>query len=189
MGQENAPPGLLRGDLISSQGAPKQGQFKFLVWPDHVYVCSYDERTYVERDSQAISMDRLDKGEHLEVVADRQSGTGVCYARAVQSITPARGRARSRSSDAVAVDSWSQPFTVTGAVVSISPEMLILRQRSGEHKVIQLRAETRYLHDGQATDRTALQNSTVVFIRAIENVRGNTEASQVIWGDILSPHP
>lgn len=189
LAQENAPPGLLRGDLISSQGVSKKGEFTFLVWPDHVYTCSYDERSYIERDNQPTTIDRLTKGERLEVIADRQPGSGLCYARAVQSIPPAIGRSKPRTPDGFPADSWSQPFTLSGAVVRINSEMLILRLRSGEHKVIRLRSETRYLHDGQSTDRATLPASTVVFIRAIKDVRGETEASQVIWGEILAPRP
>ncbi|HEV2447717.1 MAG TPA: hypothetical protein VGS58_17420, partial [Candidatus Sulfopaludibacter sp.] len=56
LAQEDAPQGFLRGDLIRWQGAADQGQFTFLVWPDHVYSCSYDDRTYVERDKQRVTM-------------------------------------------------------------------------------------------------------------------------------------
>jgi len=187
--QENAPPGLLRGDLISWQGVPAQGQFKFLVWPDHVYSCSYDERTNIELDKQRTTMDRTSKGDHLEVVADRQPGSSQCYARAVQIKPQFSPGANLRLTDPLAIESWSLPFSLSGAVSSITPEILILRLRSGAHKIIRLSPGTRYLHDGQATDRSALETNRVVFIRARKDLHGETEASQVIWGDILQPQP
>jgi hypothetical protein len=183
--QENAPPGLLRGDLISWQGVPAQGQFKFLVWPDHVYTCSYDDRTSIELDKQRTTMDRTAKGDHLEVVAGRQADSSQCYARSIQ-IKPQFSRGANLP---LTDESWSLPFTLSGAVASITPEMLILRLRSGEHKIIQLGPQTSYLHDGQATDRNALESNRVVFIRARKDLRGETEASQVIWGGILQPQP
>src|SRR5579872_150282 len=143
LAQENAPPGLHRGDLISWQGVPDHGQFKFLVWPDHVYTCSYDERTYIGLDKQRTTMDRTTKGDHLEVVADRQPGSSQCYARAVQ-IKPQFSRgANLPLMDPLATESWSLPFTISGAVSSSTPEMLILRLRSGAHKMIRLGPQTR----------------------------------------------
>ncbi|HEX6896222.1 MAG TPA: hypothetical protein VF146_13180 [Bryobacteraceae bacterium] len=189
MAQESAPPGLLHGELISSQGVAKRGEFQFLAGGDRVYTCSYDERTYVERDKQSTTIDQLSKGERLEIIADGQPGSGRCYARAVETVPSAAHRSKPRAEEPFKADSWSQPFTLSGAVVSINPEILILRLRSGEHKVIRLRVQTRYLQDGQATERSALLASTVVSIRAIKNVHGETEASQVIWGEILLPRP
>ena len=187
LAQENAPQGFLRGDLIRWQGAPDQGEFTFLVWPDHVYTCSYDDRTYVERDKQRVTMDRLVKGDHLEVVADRQADSLHCYARAIQIQPQFLPGANLRMLEPLAAESL--PFTLSGAVSSITPELLILRLRSGAHKVIRLRPETRYLQDGQATDRSALAANRVVFIRATKDLHGETEASQVIWGKILQPQP
>lgn len=183
--QENAPPGFLRGDLISSQGVSSQGQLRFLVFPDHVYTCTYDERTYIERANQRVTMDSLAKGDHLEIVSDRQPGSSLCYARAIQvlSQTPVA------LTGVAPIQSWSLPFTLSGAVASITPDLLILRLRSGEHKMIRLRPETRYIQDGQSTDRTSLEANRVVFIRARKDLHGQAEASQVIWGDILRPQP
>jgi len=187
LAQENAPQGFLKGDLIRWQGAPDQGQFTFLVWPDHVYTCSYDDRTYVERDKQRVTMDHLAKGDPLEVVADRQADSPQCYARAIQIQPQFMPGANLRLMDPLATESLSLPFTLSGAVSSITPEFLVLRLRSGAHKVIRLRPETRYLHDGQATDRSALAANRVVFIRATKDLHGETEASQVIWGEVLQP--
>jgi hypothetical protein len=191
--QDSAPQGFQRGDLIRWQGGPDQGRLTFLVWPDHVYTCSYDDKTYVERDKQRITMDLLAKGDHLEVVADRQPGSSQCYAHAIQ-VTPAflpgaSLRASPRQMDPPVTAGWSLPYTLTGAVSAVTPEMLILRLRSGTHKIIHLRPDTSYLLDGQATDRSALQANRVVFIRARKDLRGDPQAVQVIWGDILQPQP
>ena len=188
MAQENAPPGLLRGDLISSQGLADEGQFKFLVWPDHVYTCSYDQRTYIERDTHRTAMDRLVKGEHLEVIADRQPGSSQCYARSIQIRTALLPSANLRLL-APPLETWSLGFSLSGAVSSVTQETLILRLRSGEHKLIRLRPETRYLHDGQSADRSTLEANRVVFVHARKDLHGEIEASQVIWGDILQPQP
>lgn len=187
MAQENAPPGLLQGDLIRWQGVEDQGQFTFLVFPDHVYTCSFDDRTDIERDQQRTTIDQVAKGDHLEVVADRQPGSTQCYARAVQIKTPVLPGSGLPAASLMASQSWSLPFSLSGAVSTITPAILILRLRSGAHVIVHIGSGTRYFQDGQATDRSALQANRVVFIRARKDLRGETEASQVIWGDILQP--
>lgn len=187
--QDSAPQGLLRGDLIGWQGVPDQGQFKFLVWPDHVYTCSYDARTNIEFDTQRTTLDRASKGDHLEVVAGRLPGSSQCYARAIQIKPQFSPGGNLRLTGPLAIESWSLPFSLSGAVSSITPEILILRLRSGAHKMIRLGPGTSYLQDGQATDPSALEANRVVFIRARKDLHGETEATQVIWGDILQPQP
>ena len=111
-------------------------------------------------------MDHTSKGDHLEVVAGRLPGSSQCYARAVQIKPRVFAWSEAAPDRRTGDQSWSLPFSMSGAVSSITPEILILRLRSGEHKMIRLDPQTRYLHDGQATDRGALEANRVVFHRA-----------------------
>lgn len=199
--QEAAPLGFIRGDLITWQGSPRAGIFRILVWPDHVYACSYDEQTDIQRSNRRINMDGLNKGDHLQIVSDRKAGSSECYASTIQlmgdpSVLPRAGlRSDSGfSTRAPVAGLYSDPWNVTtitlsGAVSSITPDALILRLRSGQHKMIRLGPLTHYFEDGQAADASALTGNTVVFVRASKNLRGEPEASQVIWGGILQPEP
>src|SRR5579884_1205059 len=79
--QENAPSGFLRGELVSWTGTPRAGQFTFHIAPDRLYSCSYDEKSYIERDHERISFRLTERGDRLEVLSDRKPGSAVCYAR------------------------------------------------------------------------------------------------------------
>jgi hypothetical protein len=191
--QENAPPGFLHGGLVSWTGTPREGQFMFQVSTGQSYFCSYDERTYIERENRRISMTGMDPGDRLAIVSDRKSNSTVCYARTIQVLEDQRAqvapgvRPRLRANAATPV-AWPHSYlTVSGAVSRITSDLLILRSPSGERTTIRLGPATRYLCGGQTADAASLGVNTVVFIRASRNFRDEMEADQVIWGGILQP--
>jgi len=196
LAQDNAPPGFLRGDLVSSTGT-RSGQFLFRASSaDRVYSCSYDEKTYIERDNERITLALAQAGDHVELVADRKLGSSLCYARTVHVLVPqpvffAPGvRPRLRP-----VSASSAPFTphpnlsFSGVVVRLTSDALILRSRAGEQRTVLLRPDTRYLAQGQTAEPSNLPVNTVVFIRGARNLYDQVEAYQVIWGEILQPAP
>jgi len=188
--ETNAPPGIFHGELISWQGVPRSGQFTFQVSRDEVYACAYDDHTYIERDSQRITIDRLTAGERLEIVADRKPGSTLCYARMMQALAPQVSVPGVKPRVATLPEGplfRERGVTLSGSVSAVTAGTLLLRLRSGEHKFVRLRSDTRYFHDGLPAEPAALQPNTVVFIRATRNLRGEEEATQVIWGDILRP--
>ncbi len=193
MAQENGPAGLLRGDLVSWAGTPGNGEFTLRTAAARVYSCSYDEKTYMEREKQRITMAGAEKGDRLEVVSDRRTESGVCYTRMVHVLDAPRiyvvpgVRPRPAASNTPALLPRRANLTFTGAVVAVTPDALTVRSRSGEHKLIHLRPDTHYLAEGRETDSGSLRANMLVFVRAGKNLDGEVEAYQVIWGEILHP--
>ena len=193
LAQENAPPGFLRGGLVSWTGTPRNGQFTFQVLTGQAYLCSFDEKTYIERENRRITMAGTEKGDRIEIISDQRPGSALCYARAIQiledpALHGAPGLGRAGAVDAAAASFWSRPnLALSGAVSRITSDLLILRSRSGEHKTVRLRPDTRFLCEGQITESGTLRVNTVVFIRAAWNLYNELEAFQVIWGGILQP--
>ena len=192
--QENAPIGILRGDLVAWAGSPRTGELTFRNADEHLYQCSYDDKTYFERDNQRISVAAAQKGDRVEILSDRRIGSDVCYARTVQilqtplvHIVPGVRPKLRQSVSATELFAPRGNMTFAGVVLRLDADRLVLRTRSGEHKRILLRSDTRYLTGGQSADRLALPINTRVFIRAGKNLDDEVEAYQVMWGDILQP--
>jgi len=194
--QENAPPGFLRGDLLSWTGT-RNGQFMFRsAAADRVYSCSYDDKTYIERDNRRITLALTQTGDHLELVSDRRLGSSLCYARTVHVVEPPPTfsvpgvRPRLRAASAASALFIPHPnLSFSGVVIRLTSDALILRSRSGERSVVRLRPDTRYLDQGQTAEPDNLPVNTVVFIRGGRNLDDEVEAYQVIWGEILQPVP
>lgn len=192
--QEAAPIGIIRGDLLAWSGTAKSGELVFRNLENRVFQCSFDERTYFERSNERITVTGTSRGDHVEVLSDRKTGTGICYARTVQitDTKPARlvpvQRIRPQSYRS-ATDLFAPRgnLTFAGVVLKISADELLLRTRLNERKTILLRADTRFLGAGESLDRTGLAVNTRVFIRAGKNIEDQVEAYQIIWGDILEP--
>ena len=194
--QESAPPGLIRGDFVSFSGTAESGQLIFHTAGNHVYSCTYDHKTYIERDNRRITFAAVDKGDRLEVVTDYLDDSGVCYARMVQ-IADLRNpflapgvRQRPRMPGLpVEVYRPHGDITVAGLVLRVSSDSLLLKSRSGDRETIHLRPDTQYSGDGQAADARSIRLNTLVFIRCGKNLDGDLEAYHVVWGKILQPEP
>jgi hypothetical protein len=190
--QENAPVGLLKGDFLSWTGTPRNGQFVFQSAGNRIYACSFDDKTYMEREGRRIEI--AQKGDRLEIVSDRRPDSMVCYARLVHVVDPQRAyfapgvRPRAKASNRPI-----EPFgprgnlTFSGLVMSVKSNVLTLKLRAGEYETIHLRPDTRYSTGGQTAEAANLRNNTLVFVRCGRNVEEEVEAYQVIWGEILRP--
>jgi len=193
MAQENAPAGLLHGDLVSWTGTIRNGEFTFQAAPDRLYSCSFDDKTYIELEGQRITMVRTARGDRMEVVSDSRQGSNLCYARTVHILeTPATYtvpgvRPRSRNANTASLLIPHGNLTFNGVVLRVTPGLLVLKLRSGERKFLRLRTDTHYLADGQMSDPGSLRANTLVFIRAGRNLDDEVEAYQVVWGEILQP--
>jgi hypothetical protein len=194
LGQQ-APIGILRGDLVTWKAAGLAGQLNVKTIEGHVYQCTYDAKTYFERDNQRVAPGAMSEGDRLEIVSDRRPGSDTCYARTVHVMDPvtqplsALARARFRSGMSP-TESFAPrgDLTFAGVVVRINPDLLVLRTRSEGEKVIVLRHDTRYIGDGQRVDPGGLKRNTRVFIRAGRNLDNEIEAYQIVWGQIIQPN-
>jgi hypothetical protein len=189
--QPGAPIGMTRGALMTWSGTARLGEFLFRNADNIVYRCSYDDKTYFERDRERIFIGGTHQGDRLEVLSDRRDGSAQCYARIVHVLDAATVRAAAaRPKTRVGpteVFALRGDLTFAGVVIRINAESLLLRTRAGARKTILLRADTRYLGGGEPLDRNALQLNTPVFIRAGRNLEDEVEAFQIVWGDILEP--
>jgi hypothetical protein len=194
LAQENAPSGFLRGMLLSWSSVSDGGAFTFVASENRVYSCSYDRKTYMERDNQRATFADAQKGDRLEIVTDRQPGSSLCYARTVHVLDVPRAyvvpgvRPGSRPhSPPLATPPPRANLTFTGVVVRVTPSILTLRSRAGDRTTIHLRPDTSFLGEGQISNPGSLHANTKVFVRAGKNLDDQVEAYQVIWGEILQP--
>jgi hypothetical protein len=189
---DEAPVGIVRGDLVAWEGEANAGQMK-IANNGRVYQCGFDAKTYFERDDQRVAPGALAAGDRLEIVADHKPGAAQCYARTVHVLETGGGapqgfRTRARR--------WPDPtqawaprgeITFSGLVVALNAGALTLRLRAGGEQTLALRPDTRYLANGVRVGLKALKLHTRVFVRAGRNLDDQPEAYQVIWGEILQP--
>jgi hypothetical protein len=191
---QQAPIGIVRGELLTWQATAGAGELDLKTPEGHVYQCSFDKKTYFERDNQLVTAGAMKAGDRLEIVSDRKPGSQLCYARTVHVLdaAPARlgpgGRPRFRTEQSP-TESFAPrgDMTFAGVVVRIDNGLLTLRTRADGDKLILLRQDTRYIGDGQRVDAGGLKRNTRVFIRAGRNLDNDVEAYQVVWGEIVQP--
>jgi len=189
--QENGPIGVLRGNLVAWNGTARAGTLEFNSSGGRLLQCSYDDKTWFERENQRIAVSGMSVGERIELVADRNPPSPACYARTVQVFdvrVPTRtaaGKPRLLSSSVTDSFAPRGDMTIAGIVLGIDGNWLKLRTRNDGHREVLLRPDTRYLGYGTPADRASLRQQTVVFVRAGRNLDGDVEAYQVIWGEIL----
>ncbi len=190
--QDDAPTGLLRGDLLTWTGTARSGEVVFRNADNRVYQCAFDDKTYVERVGIPTAAPGMQPGDRVEVLTDRGVATGLCYARTIHVIDaqPVRAmpvsRQRSRVTPYTASDLFMPrgDLSIAGIVVRLKPTELTLRTRTNERRTVQLRPDTRYLTDGQSLDWQSLALHTRVFIRAGRNLDNEIEAYQIVWGTV-----
>jgi len=190
--QDNGPIGVLRGNLVSWTGTAREGTLEFKSSGGRLLECSYDDKTWFERENQRIVVSGMSVGDRIELVADRNPPSPACYARTVQvfdvrglPMRTAAGKPRFLSSSVTESFAPRGDITIAGVVLGIDGNWLKLRTRNDGHREVLLRPDTRYLGDGTPADRASLRRQTVVFVRAGRNLDGDVEAYQVIWGEIL----
>jgi hypothetical protein len=189
---QQAPIGIVRGELVSWNATSGAGQLDVKTLEGRVYQCSFDRKTYFERDNQLVAPGAMAMGDRLEIVSDRKAGSQLCYARTVHVLDPAAmarlgpgGRPRFRAGPSP-TESFAPrgDMTFAGVVLRVDHDVLTLRTRVDGEKLILLRQDTRYIGDGQRVEADGLRRNTRVFIRAGRNLDNDVEAYQVVWGNI-----
>jgi len=190
---EQAPSGIVRGQLVTWTGSPGGGQVTITTTAGE-YSCSFDAKTYMERDGQMVAIKSFSPGDRIELVTDRKSGSDLCYARTLHAVEQPvvrkiPGHRPPLQLGPSPTEAWAPrgDMTFSGMVVRLSPELLVLRTRSEPRQTIQLRRDTRYISDGVRADAADLKVNTHVFVRCGRNLDDEIEAYQVIWGGIVHP--
>ena len=195
-GQQPPFSGVIRGVLIECDHTGPAGEFSLRAnSSNQVYRFRFDAKTYVEREEQRISIERLQKGDSIEVVGDRDEGVAVHYARTVHvsaAPRPLRAEASSSRSRTYRASPIELLFprgnlTYSGVIARLTVDRLVLHTRQEGEKTILLRLDTRYVAGGIMVDAAELKPNTRVFVRAGKNLEDQVEAYQVIWGEILQP--
>lgn len=186
--------GIIQGDLLETEGGVRTGVVTLRTLEAKVVRCSYDEKTYFERERYRITPVALRTGDRLEIVSDRKiSGTEVCVARTVHVLDPiTANRLKTRAG----LRSFTSNFdllmprgnlTFAGVVTRVEPNVMTIRTRASGPMTVLLRPDTRFLAEGQPVEIGALKVNTHVFVRAGKTFEEEIEAFQVVWGSILDP--
>lgn len=192
MAQQVAPIGIVRGAFIECAS----GGLSIRTAADRVYRFEVDDRTFIEREHFRIDCSRIAKAEPLEIVSDRSTEPGLRYARLIHVIDPAPQPQRRRMMAARAPVPYEDPtlsivprgsLTLTGVVLRVDGDGLMLRTRGAGEKWILVRDDTRFRQDGLVVDPSSLHSSTRIFVRAGPNLDGVIEAYEIVWGEILTP--
>jgi hypothetical protein len=186
-----SPPAFVRGDFVDSKNEDDAGSFRIRTGEGQVYTCTFDQRTWFERNKLRVSAAALEAGDHLEVVSDRSKNSpGGCYARTVhvvEIVTPVRSRLRPYQS----VTDHIAPrgdLSYAGVVIAVNSSRMEIRPRNQAAPVVlNLRPDTRYIQEGIQVEAGQLKRNTRVFVRAGKDLEGEIEAYQVSWGEILTP--
>lgn len=191
---QQAPIGIVRGDLVAWRPTSSGGQLNVKTADGKVYECSFDSKTYFERDNQRVTPGVMTDGDRLEIVSDRKPGQQNCYARTVHvmdaasiSLSPTARQRFRRSPSPTESFAPRGDLTFSGTVVRLDGNRLMLKTRSEGEKSLLLRADTRYISDGQRVEIDSLKRNTRVFIRAGRNLDDDIEAYQIVWGNIVQP--
>jgi hypothetical protein len=194
--QQPAFSGVIRGVLVEYADPGPAGEFSIRTKStNQVYRFRFDAKTYVEREEQRVSMQGLQKGDTIEVVADRDESVAVHYARTIHVVEaprPARpagisGRLRGYRASPMDLLAPRGNLTYSGVIARLTADRLVLHTRQDGEKTILLRLDTRYLEGGTMVEAADLKPNTRVFVRAGKNFEDQVEAYQVIWGEILQP--
>lgn len=184
--QENAPSGLVRGDLVMVDTV---GGLDLRTSAGKLYRCYVDSRSYIEREGMRITAAALRSDERLELLADQRSGR--CYARTIHVLgrnLPGAGFRPAATRRHLADLIFPRGnLTFAGVVIRRAPEILVLRLHGGGEQNILLRHDTRFMDSGFLSESGSLRPNTRVFVRGGKNLENEIEAYQIIWGEIAGP--
>lgn len=190
---------ITRGRLLESDTS-ETGELSIRTPANRVYWFVYDAKTYVEQDNHLSSVPKLRKGAEVEVVCDTGPDVALRYARTIHVVDSAAEKAVAQKQfsqgryalprrpaareDPLQSDLFQARGTLAfaGLVCQLNGERLVLRTRSGGEKTIYLRPDTRYMKDGGVSAAGSLHLNTRVYVRGSQNLEGEIEAFQIIWG-------
>jgi len=188
-------PALIRGVILECDSQAPAGELAVRDASNEVFRYQFDAKTYAERDGQMIPAWHLKAGEKVEVVADRLLASAIRYARTIHVIQPlppprpqTMGRYRAPGPSGTKLDPVpAGTLAFSGVVGRLNGERVVLHTRLKGEQSILLRADTRYLRDGEIVEAKELKPNMRVYIRAGKTLYDQVEAYQIIWGSILTP--
>ncbi len=187
-GQPQPPLGIFHAELLSWDGQWDDGTLRLRLDSGTDYACTFNSRSFFERDSVRISPGRLRPGDRVELVTDRTSPRARCFARMIRVVLEDRTQstwgAIRRSTEGIAPRG---SLTFTGVIVGISAGSFVVRSRTGDRITIRLRRDTRILENGASGGAEILKMNSQVHVRAGMDPDDEIEAYQIVSGEILQP--
>jgi hypothetical protein len=197
--QELALAPLVRGDFELWTGSDSQGAFTIDVPQVGSRRCAFTSKTYFEKDHKRISISRIEPGQLIEVLSERTAEPPRCRALIVRALNreaikaaaaAAQRAARIRVYSNPSPTEWFAPrgnLLYSGIVVRLDQETLMLRLRSGERHLFQLRPDTRYLGAGGVAAHDQVPLNRPLQVRAGRTYDNALEIFSITWGEILQP--
>lgn len=186
--QTRLPVGLLNASLTRWEGTWEAGELILALDSSADYPCRFDGRTFFEREGRRIPIGRLRPGDRLEVMSDRTTQNGYCFARRVKVVTGETVADLTRQS--IRATEHFAPrgsLQYSGLVIRRDAKVLVLRLRDRTEQSIKLRPDTRFVDAGAPANLATLLINERVFVRAGLNLEDEVEAYQVVRGEIMQP--
>jgi hypothetical protein len=190
---EQPPVVVTNGTLLERDTGSPIGEFSVREADNHVFRYRFDEKTLVDRNQLTSSIDYLQAGDKVEVIAEDGPQFTLRYARTVhvlEASSPLRRVPQERFHAFPMSQERSFPngtLTYSGIVSRLNPQRMVLHTRGSGDQTILLRQDTRYLDNGSIVESTELRTNMRVFVRAGHTLLNDVEAYQVVWGQILLP--
>ncbi len=188
LAETRVPVGLLNASLTRWEGTWEAGELVLALDSVGTYHCRFDGRTFFEREGRRIPIARLMPGDRLEVMSDRTTQNGLCFARRVKVVTGETVADLTRRS-VRATDHFAPRgnLVYAGVVIRLDAKQLVLRMKDRTEQTIRLRPDTRFVSGGSPELLANLLINERVFVRAGLNLEDEVEAYQVVRGEILQP--
>jgi hypothetical protein len=194
LAQNPPPPGIFRGTWVEWEGSESSGTFSVRTGDQQTQRCSFNSRTFFERDHKRVMISKLASGDAVEVLLDRIESRTRCMALILRVVNEYAGRPpsvyRSLLRGSRSPTETFAPrghLTYSGVVVRVDERSMLLRTRTAGELTVLLRGDTRYSAEGAPVDRSVLGVNTRVFIRGGKTLENEVEAYAVMWGTILKP--
>ena len=191
MGQDRGLAPLARGVWQEWVGSETNGSFLFKTTDDEAHRCAFTSKTYFEREHKRTWVSRIESGQQVEVLSEKQGDGLRCRALIVRVLTPQalespRYKWRTWQSAAEIVAPRGNVI-LTGIVLEHDEFSLRLRTRDGSRYLINLRPDTKFASAGASVERTELPAYQPIQVRAGKTYDNKIEAFSIVWGEILRP--
>lgn len=175
------PVGFFRGKFVGWDGTATQGNVSAVDAKGDVFSCGFNKLSYMDRDHAQVPLAKVERGEQVEILADRVAGR--CYVRLAHF---ADTLPKDRSKPIPTLPSWLGDRTLAGIVIRRNPVMLTLRTSQGV-RTVSLRSDTLFFVDGFRVAEDDIAINSRVFIRASRASDGHIEAYEIATGSLGGP--
>ena len=189
LGAADMPSGYFRGAMLDFEGSASKGVLRAKAPDGESFTCGFDSKTYMEFEKHRVTVDKLQEGDPLEVLAYRRLGETACYVLSLEVVPPPVPVRPNRRIDVTPAKPVRPALVrhgnqnVSGVVIDIRPGSITLRTRDGERTFL-LRRDTRYFGNGLKMERSDVTLNQRLAVEGGRNFEGQLEAFQLTWGEL-----